>query len=99
VYPAEASGSKAGDAQAGDAKAGAASPDASATRSAWLEQELLQQFKPTRDQRDSLGRARAEAAQAALLANPELPPARVFLTERESGGGPEGQVRMEMKLQ
>jgi hypothetical protein len=34
-----------------------------------------------------------------LLANQELVPARVFLTERESGGGPDGQVRMEMKLQ
>ena len=50
-------------------------------------------------QRDGLGRARAEAAQAALLANQELQPERVFLTERESGGGPEGQVRMELKLQ
>jgi len=59
----------------------------------------MQQFKPTRDQRDGLGRARAEAAQSALLANQELPPERVFLTERESGGGPEGQVRMELKLQ
>jgi hypothetical protein len=81
------------------AAAAAAGQDIDAQRIAWLEQELLQQFKPTRDQRESLGRARAEAAQAALLANQELPPERVFLTERESGGGPDGQVRMEMKLQ
>jgi hypothetical protein len=99
VYPADAAGAKAGDAKAGDAKAGAANPDADAARIAWLEQELLPQFKPTRDERVSLGRARAEAAQAALLANQELAAARVFLTERESGGGAEGQVRMEMKLQ
>ncbi|HEX2789850.1 MAG TPA: DUF748 domain-containing protein [Steroidobacteraceae bacterium] len=81
------------------AELGAAGQDADAARIAWLEQELMQQFKPTRDQREALGRARAEAAQAALLANQELPPERVFLTERESGGGPEGQVRMELKLQ
>jgi uncharacterized protein involved in outer membrane biogenesis len=83
----------------GAAKAPAAGQDVDAARIAWLEQELMQQYKPTRDQRDGLGRARAEAAQAALLANQELPPERVFLTERESGGGGKGQVRMELKLQ
>jgi hypothetical protein len=81
------------------AKAPAAGQDLDAGRIAWLEQELMQQFKPTRDQRDALGRARAEAAQTALLANQELPPERVFLTERESGGSTDGQVRMELKLQ
>jgi hypothetical protein len=86
-------------AKADAAKAAAGSQDAEAARVAWLEQELLLQFKPTRDQREALGRGRAEAAQAALLSNKELPPERVFLTERESGGGPDGQVRMEMKLQ
>jgi hypothetical protein len=89
----------AGGAPSGAAKAPAAGQDVDAARIAWLEQELMQQYKPTRDQRDGLGRARAEAAQAALLANQELPPERVFLTERESGGGAEGQVRMELKLQ
>ncbi|MFI4866543.1 MAG: DUF748 domain-containing protein [Steroidobacterales bacterium] len=88
-----------GAAKAGAAKSGGPGQDASAARVAWLEQELLPQFKPTGDQRQALGRARAEAAQAALLANQELPPERVFLTERESGGGADGQVRMEMKLQ
>jgi hypothetical protein len=104
VYPAELGGAVSPDAAIPDAAKGAAKPgaagqDADAARIAWLQQELLQQFKPTRDQRAGLGRARAEAAQAALLANPELPPERVFLTERESGGGQDGQVRMEMKLQ
>lgn len=82
-----------------ETKSPAAAQDIEAARIAWLEQELLPQFKPTRDQRDGLARARAEAAQAALLANQELPPERVFLTERESGGGADGTVRMEMKLQ
>ncbi len=105
-YPAELGGAAAKPeaanpdvAKPGTAKPGAAGQDVDAARIAWLEQELLQQFKPTRDDRDGLGRARAEAAQAALLANQELPAERVFLTERESGGGPEGQVRMELKLQ
>jgi len=98
VYPAEiggAAGAAAGDA----AKPGAAVQDADAARSAWLQQQLLTQFKPTPDQREALGRARAEAAEAALLTGQELPPERVFLTERESGGGADGKVRMEMKLQ
>jgi uncharacterized protein involved in outer membrane biogenesis len=104
VYPAELGGAAERQAAKPDAakdtaKTGAAAKDADAARSAWLQQELLQQFKPTRDQREGLGRARAEATQAALLANQELPPERVFLTERESGGGQDGQVRMEMKLQ
>jgi uncharacterized protein involved in outer membrane biogenesis len=97
-FPAELGGVVDPEVAKPDAAKGAAQ-DADAARSAWLQQELLQQFKPTRDQREGLGRARAEAAQAALLANQELPPERVFLTERESGGGQDGQVRMEMKLQ
>ena len=96
---ARASGASGAAAKAGAAKSGGSGQDADAARVAWLEQELLLQFKPTGDQRQALGRARAEAAQAALLANQELPPERVFLTDRESGGGADGQVRMEMKLQ
>jgi hypothetical protein len=110
AYPADSGGAGGGASAAtqptptapaapGAANAGAAGQDTEAARIAWLEQELLPQFNPTREQRDGLGRARAEAAQAALLANQELPPQRVFLTERESGGGADGQVRMEMKLQ
>ena len=74
-------------------------PNAAAAHVSWLEQQLLPQFQPTPDQRNALGRARADAAQNALLANKELQPERVFLTERETGGGPDGQVRMELKLQ
>ena len=92
-------GAPGGAAKPGADKSGAAGQDLDAARIAWLERELMRQYKPTRDERDGLGRARAEAAQAALLANQELPAERVFLTERESGGGPEGQVRMELKLQ
>ena len=50
-------------------------------------------------QRDALGQARAQAVQAAVLANAELKPERVFLTNQISGGGPDGSVRMELKLE
>jgi hypothetical protein len=84
----------------GGKPANANDPNATpAAHVSWLEQQLLPQFQPNPDQRNALGRARAGAAQNALLANKELLPERVFLTERESGGGPDGQVRMELKLQ
>ncbi|MGH8232426.1 MAG: DUF748 domain-containing protein, partial [Steroidobacteraceae bacterium] len=73
--------------------------DADAARIAWLEQELLPQFKATPDQRNTLGRARADAVQAGVLADKDLSPERVFLTDRQSGGGSDNQARMELKLQ
>jgi hypothetical protein len=95
VYPAEVGGAAGDSAKPGSPEAQAAD----AARSAWLQQQLLTRFAPTHEQRDALGQARAAAAQAALLTGQELPPERVFLTERESGGGGDGNVRMEMKLQ
>jgi len=77
--------------------ASAADPDTE--HAAWLEQQLLPQFAPTREQRDALAQARAQAVQTAVLANAELKPERVFLTNQVSGGGPEGSVRMELKLE
>jgi uncharacterized protein involved in outer membrane biogenesis len=66
---------------------------------AFLEQQLLPQFKPTSDERDALARARAQAVQGALLANKDLQPERVFLTERQSNRSENGRVRMELKLE
>jgi hypothetical protein len=73
--------------------------DADAARIAWLEQQLLPQFAPSAEQRDALGLARAQAVQQTVLANSELKPERVFLVNQQSGGGPEGSVRMELKLE
>jgi uncharacterized protein involved in outer membrane biogenesis len=70
-----------------------------AARANWIEQQLLPAYAPTAAQRDELGLARAQAVQSALLANPELKPERVFLTNQVSGGGEEGTVRMELKLE
>ena len=65
----------------------------------WLEQQLLVQFKPTADQRNDLGKARATAVQSAVLSNQELKPERVFLTERAAGSSDGGKARMELALQ
>lgn len=78
-----------------DIAAGTDSP----ARSKWLEEQLLPQYAPSATQRDELGLARAQAVQSAVLANQELKPERVFLTNQVSGGGPAGSVRMELKLE
>jgi hypothetical protein len=70
-----------------------------AGRTQWLEQQLLPKFAPTPEARDALGRARAEAVQAAVLATQGLDPERVFLVDHPSGGGSPDHVRMDMSLQ
>ena len=78
----------------------AAGPAGDAVRASWLEQQLLPQFAPGAQQRDDLGRARAQAAQSGILGTEGLGAERVFLTDRASGAsGPDGAVRMELKLQ
>lgn len=74
-------------------------PTVVTARNDWLEQQLLPKFVPTQDRRDALARARADAAESAVLANTALQPERVFLTERASNGGTDGTARMELKLQ
>jgi hypothetical protein len=78
-----------------------APPDADldTAHGAWLEQQLLPKFAATQAQRDTLQRGRAEAVQGAIIANTAVVPERIFLTERASGNGPPGAVRMELKLQ
>jgi hypothetical protein len=83
VYPAETAGG----------------PEADAAKVSWLEQQLLPQFAPKSAERDALGLARAQAVQSAVLADTELKPERVFLTNQVSGGGAPGTVRMELKLE
>lgn len=80
-------------------------PDADATarttaRVAFVEAALLQQLRPDAAALEALAVARASAVQAALLAQPELAPERLFLTSRQAGALDEGgQVRMELKLE
>ena len=70
-----------------------------AAREKWIEDQLLPLYAPSATQRDELGMARAQAVQSAVLGNAELKPERVFLTNQVSGGGPDGSVRMELKLE
>ena len=65
----------------------------------WLEQQLLVKFLPHGAQREALGRARADAVEAAILAAGQLSAERIFLTNRISGGEAAGMSRMELQLQ
>ena len=67
---------------------------------AFLEKELQSRFTPTADQRVQLARSRADVVQAAILANTEVSPERVFLADRDSGKtAVPGNVRMEFRLE
>jgi microcystin-dependent protein len=68
-------------------------------RTTWLEQQLLPQYAPHGPDREALGLARATAAQMAVLAGGQVAATRVFFTQRTSGGGPAGVVRMQLQLQ
>lgn len=65
----------------------------------WLEQQLLPQYAPHRQDRDALGLARATAAQMAVLASGQVAATRVFFTQRATGGAAAGTVRMDLQLQ
>lgn len=66
----------------------------------FLEQSLLDRFKPDDAALTALAQQRARAVQDTLLANTELSPERVFITaERSEGKTQSQQVRMELKLE
>lgn len=67
---------------------------------AFVEKALRERITVTQSARDTLARARADAVQAAILANTEVDPQRVFRSERTSGGlDMAGNARMELKLE
>lgn len=66
----------------------------------FLDQSLLERFKPDDAALTALAQERARAVQDTLLANTELSPERVFITaERSEGKTQSEQVRMELKLE
>ena len=66
----------------------------------YLEQSLIDRFKPNDAALTALAQQRARAVQDTLLANTELSPERVFITaERSEGKVEDHQVRMELKLE
>lgn len=78
----------------------ATTPENIANRITYLEDQLRPQFAISAADRDTLTRARADAVQAALLANTELSAERIYLTARSNEAtSPAGVVRMELKLE
>jgi hypothetical protein len=66
----------------------------------YLKAELLKTLQPNASTLDSLARQRATTVQAAVLANRELDPQRVFLTsDPVKGTGSGRMIRMEMLLE
>lgn len=66
---------------------------------AFLEEALRPKFPASEAMRNALARARAEAVRDAVLSKEGVAPERVFLSERESGQGEGGTVRMKLDLQ
>jgi uncharacterized protein involved in outer membrane biogenesis len=69
-------------------------------RTEWIEARLLESMQPDSSALEALSRQRAQAVQAAVLANTDVPPERVFITtDRSAALTNDGEVRMEMKLE
>ena len=69
-------------------------------RSEWIEARVLEGLQPDQSAIETLARQRAQAVQAAILANTDVPPERVFITtDRSAALTNDGAVRMEMKLE
>ena len=69
-------------------------------RTAWIEARLLEGLQPDQPTLEALARQRAQAVQAAVLANTAVAPERLFITtERSASLASDGRVRMEMKLE
>jgi hypothetical protein len=61
---------------------------------------LLETLQPDSAALESLARLRAQAVQSAILANSQIAPERVFITnERQAALASNGSVRMEMRLE
>ena len=65
----------------------------------FVEKALRERITVSQAARDALARARADAVQAAVLANTQVDPQRVFRSERTSGTGAAAGARMELKLE
>jgi hypothetical protein len=72
----------------------------SSARTEWIEARLLEGLQPDEPALETLARQRAQAVQAAILANTDVLPERVFITtDRSAALTNDGAVRMEMKLE
>ena len=75
-------------------------PTAVETNIAFVQQALREKTPVAPASREALARSRAAAVQTAILANTQVDPQRVFLSERQSGAlDMAGNARMELKLE
>ena len=75
-------------------------PAALESNLAFVQQALRETMPVAPAAREALARARADAVQAAVLANTQVDPQRVFRSERQSGAlDMAGNARMELKLE
>lgn len=66
----------------------------------WMRARLLEELQPDAATLEALARQRAQAVQSAIMANTQIAPERVFITnERQASLVSGGAVRMEMKLE
>lgn len=71
-----------------------------AARTTWIEAKLLEGMQPDQTALETLARQRAQAVQAAILANTAVTPERLFITtDRTASLASDGRVRMELKLE
>lgn len=69
-------------------------------RTEWIEARLLEGMQPDQPVLEALARQRAQAVQAAVLANTAVAPERLFITtDRSAALAGDGRVRMELKLE
>ncbi|WP_448580120.1 DUF748 domain-containing protein [Thermaurantiacus sp.] len=81
-----------------DDEEGAGKTERRAARVAQMRAELLPLFRPEAAALRGLGEARAMAVRDAVLAVPEVDPARVFLDGNDRLAEKDGKLRMELKL-
>ncbi len=69
-------------------------------RTEWIQGRLLEGMRPDQPTLETLARQRAQAVQAAILANTGVAPERLFITTGRSAAlTNDGRVRMELKLE
>jgi hypothetical protein len=69
-------------------------------RTEWIEARLIESMHPDQPTLETLSRQRAQAVQAAVLANTSVAPERLFITtDRSASLTNDGKVRMELKLE
>jgi hypothetical protein len=73
-------------------------PELAAAKADFLKQALREHMVVTDADLTALGQQRGQAVQQALLTDPQLDPARVFLAVNGKAKNQDGKVRLELSL-